>query len=192
MPVTRIEEVDIAIASLTGEANPAMAMGTAIMLYPAASDKATAIVAAETPPRTEPSSYPEPFFLRMLGRKKRVLGDQFGLKNFGVNQTTLAPGGESSLMHKHPMQDEFIYVLSGAPTLATEDDEIILSPGMCAGFPAGGAAHHLINRTDSPVIYLEIGDRTPGDEGSYPQDDLKAVMGTGGKWKYTHKDGIDY
>ncbi|MBT6314602.1 MAG: cupin, partial [Alphaproteobacteria bacterium] len=52
-----------------------------------------AIVAAETPPRTKPSTYPEPFFSRMLGREKRMLGDQFGLKNFGVNQTTLAPGG---------------------------------------------------------------------------------------------------
>jgi len=50
----------------------------------------------------------------------------------------------------------------------------------------------LINRTDSPVIYLEIGDRTPGDEGSYPQDDLKAVMGADGKWKFTHKDGSAY
>jgi uncharacterized cupin superfamily protein len=151
-----------------------------------------AIVAAETPPRTKPSTYPEPFFSRMLGREKRMLGDQFGLQNFGVNQTTLAPGGESSLMHKHTKQDEFIYILAGAPTLATEDGETVLSPGMCAGFPANGTAHHLINRTDSPVIYLEIGDRTSGDEGSYPKDDLKAVMGADGKWKFTHKDGSDY
>jgi uncharacterized cupin superfamily protein len=151
-----------------------------------------AIVAAETPPRTKPSTYPEPFFSRMLGREKRMLGDQFGFKNFGVNHTTLASSGESSLMHKHTKQDEFIYILAGAPTLATEDGETVLSPGMCAGFPANGAAHHLINRTDGPVIYLEIGDRTSGDEGSYPQDDLKAVMGADGKWKFTHKDGSYY
>ena len=61
-------------------------------------------------------------------------------------------------------------------------DEIELRPGMCAGFPAGGAAHHLANRTDADVVILEIGDRTPGDEGSYPNDDIEAVMtpnGTG-------------
>ena len=46
---------------------------------------------------------------------------------------------------------------------------------MCAGFPAGGVAHQLVNRTGADVVYLEIGDRTPGDEGSYPRDDLAAV-----------------
>lgn len=63
---------------------------------------------------------------------------------------------------------------------------------MRAGFPANGTAHHLINRTDSLVIYLEIGDRTLGDEGSYRQDDLKAMMEADGKCKFTHKDSSNY
>jgi uncharacterized cupin superfamily protein len=63
---------------------------------------------------------------------------------------------------------------------------------MCAGFPAQGIAHQLINKTGSDVLYLEIGDRTPGDEGSYPEDDLKAAQGSDGKWIYTHKDGCPY
>src|SRR5207248_5438944 len=28
--------------------------------------------------------------------------------------------------------------------------------------------HHLINETTEEIVYLEVGDRTPGDEGSYP------------------------
>jgi len=39
---------------------------------------------------------------------------------------------------------------------------------MCAGFPAQGVAHQLVNRTDTDVVYLEVGDRSSGDEGSYP------------------------
>ncbi len=39
------------------------------------------------------------------------------------------------------------------------------------------------------VVYLEVGDRLPGDSGSYPDDDLKAVMGADGKWQFQHKDG---
>jgi uncharacterized cupin superfamily protein len=69
---------------------------------------------------------------------------------------------------------------------------VALSPGKCAGFPAQGLAHHLVNRTDSNVTYLEIGDRTPGDEGSYPADDIKAVLGPDGKWQFTHKDRRKY
>ena len=59
----------------------------------------------------------------------------------------------------------------------TDKGEVTLSPGMRAGFPARGLAHQLVNRTDRDVTYLEIGDRTPADEGSYPVDDLKAVLG---------------
>lgn len=144
------------------------------------------------PPRAKPSSYPEPFFSRMGRREKRPLGDLFGLKNFGVNLTRLAPGGELSLLHRHSKQDEFIYVLEGNPTLVTDAGEMVLSPGMCAGFPAQGLAHQLVNRTADDVVYLEIGDRTAGDEGSYPVDDLTAALGPDGSWIYHHKDGRPY
>lgn len=154
--------------------------------------KRIAIDAASAPLRSKPSNYPEPFFSRMSGREKRPLGDLFGLKNFGVNLTTLHPGGESALLHRHSKQDEFVYILHGHPTLVTDQGEVALAPGMCAGFPANGLAHHLVNRTTVDVTYLEIGDRTPGDEGSYPADDLKAVMGQDGGWRFTHKDGSAY
>lgn len=155
------------------------------------SSSAIAIDALDVPVRDKPSGYPEPFFSRMSGRRKRQLGDYFGLENFGINMTELAPGGESSIMHKHTRQDEFVFVLEGTPTLATEDGEQLLSPGMCIGFPANGIGHHLINRSTDRVLYLEIGDRSPGDEGHYPQDDLLAVMENGG-WVFKHKNGQPY
>lgn len=148
--------------------------------------------AADAPPRTKPSNYPEPFFSRMNGRVKRPLGDLFGLKNFGVNMTRLAPGAESALLHRHTKQDEFIFILEGTPTLITDSGEALMRPGDCAGFPAGGAAHQLVNRTSRDVVYLEVGDRTPGDAASYPADDLKAVLGPDGLWQFTHKDGRPY
>lgn len=151
-----------------------------------------AIVAATSPARTKPSNYPEPFASQMANREKRPLGDLFGVKNFGVNLTTLAPGGVSALLHRHSKQDEFVYVLEGEPTLVTDAGEMLLKPGMCAGFPAQGVAHQLVNRTNAVVVYLEIGDRTPGDEGSYPADDLKATLDASGKWVFTHKDGTSY
>ena len=151
-----------------------------------------AIVAADAPPRTKPSNYPEPFFGRMSRREKRPLGELFGLGNFGVNLTTIKPGGESALLHRHSKQDEFIYVVAGHPTLVTDRGEVTLAPGMCAGFAAATIAHQLVNRTASDVVYLEIGDRTAGDEGTYPADDLKAALGPDGKWQFVHKDGRPY
>lgn len=151
-----------------------------------------AIVAAEAPVRAKPSNYPEPFASQMVGRQKQALGDLFGLANFGVNLTRLLPGAVSSLRHAHTKQDEFVYILQGYPTLRTDEGRTPLSPGMCAGFKAGsGNGHQLINETDEAVLYLEVGDRTPGDEGSYPDDDLKAQR-VDGKWKFVHKDGSPY
>ncbi len=151
-----------------------------------------AINAVEAPVRTKPSVYPEPFASRMAGREKRPLGDLFGLKNFGVNLTCLAPNAVSALRHSHTKQDEFIYILRGRPTLQTDEGRTQLSPGMCAGFKAGaGNGHRLINETAEEVVYLEVGDRTAGDEGTYPDDDLKALL-VEGKWQFVHKDGRPY
>ena len=152
----------------------------------------TAVTAADVPPRTKSSNYPEPFGSRMAGREKRQLGDVFGLRNFGVNLTRLAPGAVSALRHAHSTQDEFVYILQGSPTLHTDEGRSQLAPGMCAGFRAAtGNGHRLLNETGEEVIYLEVGDRLPGDEGSYPDDDLVAAM-VQGQWQYTHKDGTPY
>lgn len=151
-----------------------------------------ALVAEEAPARDKPSSYPEPFASRMAGRLKKPLGERFGLANFGVNLTRLAPGAASALRHAHAKQDEFVYVLEGNPTLHTDEGRTRLAPGMCAGFKAGtGNGHRLVNETGSDVVYLEVGDRTPGDEGFYPDDDLKAAM-IDGRWRFVHKDGSPY
>lgn len=151
-----------------------------------------ALRAALVAPRTKPSNYPEPFFSRMQGRKKSVLGDLFGLTRFGVNSTRLVPGGSSSLRHAHSSQDEFIYVLEGRPTLETDAGREALAPGMCAGFRAGtGNAHRLVNDSDEDVVYLEIGDRSPGDRVEYPDDDLAATL-VDGQWRFVHKDGTPY
>jgi len=153
------------------------------------------IRAADAPLRAKPTSPPFPpeMVARVAaGRDKQPLGDLFGLTNFGVNLTRLAPGGESALRHAHAKQDEFVYVLEGEAVLITDAGETVLKAGMCAGFKAGtGDAHHLVNRSEKDVVFLEVGDRSAGDTVEYPDDDVKAVFADG-KWKYTKKDGTPY
>jgi uncharacterized cupin superfamily protein len=152
-----------------------------------------AVTAADVAPRKTKSTYPEQFVSRLGDRIKRPLGDSFGLTIFGVNLTTLPPGAMSALRHAHTKQDEFVYILEGAPTLITDAGETQLKPGMCAGFKCGtGDAHHLVNRGTTDVVYLEIGDRTSGDEASYPDDDIVAIKTADGTRKFTRKDGMPY
>lgn len=151
-----------------------------------------AILASAAAKRVKPSNYPEPFASQMAGRVKQPLGDLFGLSNFGVNLVTLPPNTVSALRHAHTKQDEFIYILEGNPTLQSDEGNTELSAGMCAGFKsATGNGHRLINQTSQNVVYLEVGDRTPGDSATYPDDDLVANL-VDGKWKFTHKDGRSY
>jgi uncharacterized cupin superfamily protein len=153
--------------------------------------KPVAIKAADAAPRKAPIAYPVSFHAQIGNRIKRPLGDLFGLKNFGVNITTLAPGARSALQHNHSRQDEFIFILAGEAVLVTGEVETVLGPGMCAGFPAGDASHHLENRGHAPVDYLEMGDRTEGDAVDYPHDDLVATMKDGQRI-FHRKDGTAY
>jgi uncharacterized cupin superfamily protein len=147
-----------------------------------------AILAAEAPERI--ARYPEPYASRVDGRRKFPLGDLFGLSNFGVNLARLAPGAASSMRHAHAKQDEFIYILQGKPTLHTDEGHTVLAPGMCAGFKAGTRnAHRLVNNGDEEAVCLEVGDRTAGDEGYYPDDDVRAQL-VEGKWLFTRKNGM--
>lgn len=148
-------------------------------------------LAVPAPPRK--SIYPAPFASQVEGRVKHRLGDHFGLANFGVNLTELAPGAVSALFHHHSKQDEFIYVVEGSPTLVLGEEEFLLKPGDCCGFRAGaGLGHQLVNKSEARVLYLEVGDRTPGDYAEYPRDDLKFTLANSGAWVLTRKDGSPY
>ncbi|MGV2828982.1 cupin domain-containing protein [Myxosarcina sp. GI1(2024)] len=138
------------------------------------------------------TSYPEAFKPLVAGRIRKRLGNAAGLTNFGVNLVELQPGSRSALRHWHSHQDEFIYIIQGEITLVTNDGERILTAGNMAGFPAGEPdGHHLINRSNSIVTYLEIGDRTATDTVTYPDDDLIAKRTDEGTI-FTHKHGSLY
>ena len=155
--------------------------------------KATPLAALDVAPLARKSIYPPPFAARVEGRVKHRLGDHFGLANFGVNLTELAPGSVSALLHHHTLQDEFIYIVAGTPTLVLNEREYHLQPGDCCGFKAGNAVgHQLVNNSAQPVLYLEVGDRTAGDYAEYPHDDLKFTQVEAGAWILTHKDGTPY
>lgn len=153
-----------------------------------------------TPPALDPgtlaprrgASYPAPFAAQTARRLKWALGDALGLAGFGVNLVELAPGAWSAQRHWHSREDEFVYVLEGEITLITEAGAQTLGPGMAAGFPAGVAdGHHLVNRSDAPARYLEVGDRDGADECSYPDIDLQRRPGPDGP-VFTNRKGAPY
>jgi len=147
-----------------------------------------ALAARDLPTRTT-TIYPAAMAKPLEGRKKAALGNAFGLDQFGVNLTTLAPGAWSSHRHWHEAEDEFIYVLDGEITLINDEGRHVLTPGMCAGFKAGAAnAHHLVNESAAPASYLEVGTRAAAETAHYPDVDMASGKANG-QWWITRKDG---
>ena len=143
-------------------------------------------------PARRGSSYPQAFQAEVEDRGKRQLGEALGLTRYGVNLVTLAPGAWSAQRHWHSHEDEFVYVVTGALTLVTEAGEQLLETGMAAGFPAGVAdGHHLVNRSGTPATYIEVGDRSPDDEVTYPDIDLFLPSRNKGR-VFTNKQGEPY
>ena len=155
-------------------------------------DRRTAALDPSMLPERRGSGYPESFRTAVADRAKRALGDPFELTHFGVNLVHLPPGCWSSQRHWHSHEDEFVMVVEGELVLVTDAGEQPMRPGMVAGFPASRAdGHHLINRSDQPATYLEIGSRSDVDEVVYSDIDMELRL-RGGDHVFVRRDGEPY
>lgn len=118
--------------------------------------------------------------------RQRISGE---LTQFGVNIATLAPKAWSADRHWHENEDEMVYVLSGELSLIDDHGETILRAGDKAVFKAGMPnGHHLVNQSDAPATYLEMGTSAKDDVVHYPDIDRHTVKSNGHE-HITHKDG---
>jgi len=144
---------------------------------------------SSVPERTG-TGYPQPFDTPCVARVRQRLGDAAGLSDFGVNLMRLPPGNWSSQRHWHSGEDEFVMVLEGELVLVEDEGETILHAGDCAGFPKNsGNGHHLINRTQTTAVYLEVGSRSPADVITCSDIDMMSPNSDG---RFLHKDGTPY
>jgi uncharacterized cupin superfamily protein len=151
--------------------------------------KSPSTIRLEDVQRKTSSGYPPPLNEAVKGRDRAVLGNLFGLDQFGVNVVTLDPGAWSSHRHWHEGEDEFVYVLEGELVLGDDAGDHPMSAGMCAGFKAGsGNGHHLKNISNAPATYLEVGTRLQDDKAHYSDVDMLAVK-KAGAFTFVKKDG---
>ncbi len=136
------------------------------------------------------AGYPAPFDKPCADRVRQRLGNAGGLSDFGVNLMRLPPGCWSSQRHWHTHEDEFVYVLDGELTLVEDGGDTVLRAGDCAAFPKNsGNGHHLINRSNSVAVYLEVGSRQPDDLTTCSDIDM---MSTNADGRFVRKDGTPY
>ena len=97
-----------------------------------------------------------------------AFGRHFGLERIGVHHEVLPPGHRSSFPHAESSEEEFVYVIEGAPDVWLDGHLHRLKPGDGVGFPAGtGLSHSFLNNTDADVRLLVVGDKTRDDNKIY-------------------------
>jgi uncharacterized cupin superfamily protein len=95
-------------------------------------------------------------------------GETFALSRLGIHHERLPPGRRTSLPHAESAEDEFVYVLEGAPDVWLDGRLHRLRPGEAVGFPAGtGIAHSFLNNTDQEVRLLVVGERPKAENRIY-------------------------
>lgn len=93
-----------------------------------------------------------------------------GMSRSGINLTRIPPGRQAFPLHRHHLEEEWVYVVSGRAEIRLDDDRHELGAGGFAAFAAGGPAHAVRNLSESEdLVCLMGGDAVKGDIVDFPE-----------------------
>jgi uncharacterized cupin superfamily protein len=96
--------------------------------------------------------------------KAALVGQRIGGELIGATMSEVEPGNKLWPYHTHHLNEEWVIVLHGEPTLRTTEGEHVLKEGDVVCFPRGkDGAHQIINRTDSPIRVLMLSSTIRGE-----------------------------
>jgi len=103
------------------------------------------------------------------------MGRLAGLSRTGVNLGRLASGKESFVYHRHHMEEEWLYILSGRGIAHIDGQDYELGAGDFVAFPTPSVAHQLANPFSEDLLYLMGGENRKEDIADYPTLDRRMV-----------------
>ena len=127
--------------------------------------------------------------------KRLGVGERLGAEKIGASLYELAPGQRTFPYHWQMVEEEWLIVLSGRPTLREPSGERVLEPGDCAVFKRGpDGAHTVRNDTDEPARLLILSSDRDGvaEVAVYPDSGKIGIFGKDVR-KFLREDAdIDY
>jgi uncharacterized cupin superfamily protein len=104
-----------------------------------------------------------------------MLSRQVGLERVGVSLIRVPAGKESFVLHRHHVEEEFAFVLSGQGVVDIGEETFDLGPGDFVGFPAGSHAHHIRNTGSGELVYLCGGENAPLEIADFPREGKRMI-----------------
>lgn len=119
------------------------------------------------------------------------VGPLVGGEQLGLSVYELEPGLSICPYHYENAEEEWLIVLTGAPTLRTPDGEHQLGPWDCVFFPTGEAgAHKVTNGTEETVRVCIWSNRLPVATSVYPDSGKVGAWPPGKLFRLA--DAVDY
>jgi uncharacterized cupin superfamily protein len=116
---------------------------------------------------------------------ERRLGDELGSTLWGGTLYELAPGKKVCPYHWHFGEEEWLLVVTGAPTVRTPEGENVLAPWDVAVFVRGeSGAHEVRNETDEPARIVMFSTASDPEVCVYPDSGKVGVFAG-----WSRKDG---
>ena len=124
---------------------------------------------------------PRPQLPAGFRRNSTRVGTQLGAARTGLSVYELPPGQAVGPYHYEDPEEEWLLVISGAPTLRHPGGEEQLEPWDVVFFPAGPAgAHQVRNTSESAVRVAMISTVTQVGTVVYPDSDMIQIFTTDG------------
>lgn len=123
-------------------------------------------------------------------RINKSLGDLTGLSQLGFHIIEIAPGFDSTELHRHHHEEECIYILAGTAEAHSDDTVTVVGEGDFIACPAGGPAHKLVNCGDSILRCIVVGQRLDHDVVDYPNQKKRLYRHKGMAWNLVDTDAI--
>jgi len=102
-------------------------------------------------------------------RTNKSLGDLTGLTALGFHIIEVAPGHQTTELHKHYHEEECVYILAGTGLATVGEQSFEVKAGDFLGYRAGGEAHTLVNNANSILRCIVVGQRLAQDVADYPR-----------------------
>ncbi len=103
-----------------------------------------------------------------------------GLERAHLNLVRVPPGRAAFPVHSHALQEEFVFILSGAGTVRIGDKDYAVGPGDYLGYPTDGTPHDLRNTGTEDLVCLMGGERTETEVATFPELGKVAIQHEGG------------
>jgi len=119
-------------------------------------------------------------------------GKRIGAKRMGMTVYELPPGQAICPYHFEWTDEEWLFVISGTPTLRTPEGERTLEPGDVVCFPAGPDGAHLVRATDEAARVAIISTKNEVGIAEYPDSDKVGVWAGDAHYMLRRSGHLDY